>query len=110
MIQVNWWANFCPERPRTPVWWQLGAVVESQHCLDQIEECGKMGDVNTSYVSDHTKWIDELLEKNPAWVEDQKVGRALWWDKKQDVQTAERNAASKVPQKPYPYDVNFYTE
>ncbi len=49
-----------------------------------------MGDVNTSYVSDHTKWIDEQLKKHPEWVEDQKVGRALWWE--------------------YPYDVNFYGE
>jgi len=69
-----------------------------------------MGDVNTGYVSDHTKWIDEQLAKHPEWVADQKAGRALWWDKKQDVQAIERNAASKVPQKPYPYDVNFYTE
>ena len=67
-----------------------------------------MGDVNTSYVSDHTKWIDEQLKKNPAWAEDQKTGRALWWDKKQDVETTARNAESKVPQKPYPYDVNFF--
>ena len=110
MIQVNWRQNTSLEMPRTPVWREVCAVVESQHFLDRIEECSEMGDVNTSYVSDHTKWIDELLEKNPAWVEDQKVGRALWWDKKQDVQTTERNADSKVPQKPYPYDVNFYSE
>ena len=69
-----------------------------------------MGDVNSSYVSDHTKWINDQLEKNPEWVEDQKVGRALWWDKKQDVLTTATNAESKVPQKPYPYDVNVYTE
>ena len=30
-----------------------------------------MGDVNSSYVSDHTKWINDQLEKNPEWVEDQ---------------------------------------
>lgn len=69
-----------------------------------------MGDVNTSYVSDHTKWINDLMEKNPAWVEDQKAGRALWWDKKQETDASARNDGSKVPQKPYPYDVNFYTE
>lgn len=69
-----------------------------------------MGDVNTSYVSDHTKWMDELLEKNPAWVEDQKAGRALWWDKKQTVDGTVRNAESNVSQKPYPYDVHFYGE
>lgn len=69
-----------------------------------------MGDVNSSYVSDHTKWINELLEKNPSWAEEQKTGRALWWDKKQDVDSTRRNAESKIPQKPYPYDVSFYTE
>jgi hypothetical protein len=66
-----------------------------------------MGDVNTSYVSDHQAWMNEQLAKNPEWVEDQKVGRALWWDKKQDVDTSTRNAASKLPMKSYPYDVNF---
>ena len=69
-----------------------------------------MGDVNTSYVSDHTQWINQELAKHPEWDADQKVGRALWWDKPQDVDTMQRNAASKVPQKPYPYDVNFYGE
>ena len=69
-----------------------------------------MGVVDSSYVSDHTKWINEQLEKNPEWVVDQKAGRALWWDKKQEVDTTSRNAESKVAQKPYPYDVNFYGE
>jgi hypothetical protein len=69
-----------------------------------------MGVVNGSYVSDHTLWMNEQLAKNPAWVEDQKAGRALWWDKKQHVQTTAANAQSKVPQKSYPYDVNFFGE
>ena len=69
-----------------------------------------MGFVDTNYVSDHTKWMNEQLAKNPEWVADQKAGRALWWDKKQDVATTEANAESKVPQKPYPYDVNFFGE
>jgi hypothetical protein len=54
--------------------------------------------------------MDEQLKNNPAWVEDQKAGRALWWDKKQETATTASNADSNVPQKPYPYDVNFYTE
>ncbi|NJD24313.1 MAG: DUF3460 family protein [Betaproteobacteria bacterium] len=69
-----------------------------------------MPTVDTTYVSDHTRWMNEQLEKNPEWVADQKAGRALWWDKKQDVDTSTRNDASKVPQKPYPYDVHFYGE
>jgi len=62
------------------------------------------------YESEHTKFMREWMAKHPEQREVQKQGRALWWDKKQDVQTTERNAASKVPQKPYPYDVNFYGE
>jgi hypothetical protein len=69
-----------------------------------------MGVVDSGYVSDHTRWINEMLEKNPQWVEDQKAGRALWWDKKQAVETTSRNAESRVPHKPYPYDVNFFGE
>ena len=69
-----------------------------------------MGDVNTTYVSDHTTWMNEQLAKNPQWVEDQKAGRALWWDKPQDTLTTAANAESKVAQKPYPYDVNFFGE
>jgi len=69
-----------------------------------------MAEVNTSFVSDHTLWMNEQLAKNPEWVEDQKAGRALWWDKKQDVESTTRNLQSKVAQKPYPYDVNFFGE
>lgn len=69
-----------------------------------------MGDVNTSYVSDHQAWMNQQLAENPQWAEDQKAGRALWWDKKQDTETTLRNGESKVVQKPYPYDVNFYGE
>lgn len=69
-----------------------------------------MGVVDSGYVSDHTQWMNEQLAKNPQWVEDQKAGRALWWDKKQVPESTLRNEASKVAQKPYPYDVNFFGE
>ena len=85
-------------------------MLESPNCLEFFEESSEMGEVNTSYVSDHQTWMNEQLAKNPEWVEDQKVGRALWWDKKQDVDTSTRNAASKIPMKSYPYDVNFFDE
>lgn len=69
-----------------------------------------MGVVNTSYVSDHTKWINEQMAKNPEWEADQKVGRALWWDKKQDVKTTASFEDAALAQKSYPYDVNFLGE
>lgn len=66
-----------------------------------------MGIVNSNYVSEHTRWMNEQLEQNPEWVESQRAGRALWWDKKQDQESVASHAAAKVPQKSYPYDVNF---
>ena len=62
------------------------------------------------YESDHTKFMREWMAKHPEELEEQKKGRALWWDKQQDTDTTARNNASKVPQKPYPYDVNFFGE
>ena len=39
------------------------------------------------YESDHTKWMREMMAKNPEWAEDQRVGRAIWWDKQLDQDT-----------------------
>lgn len=61
----------------------------------------------TLYESDHTKWMREMMAKNPEWAEDQKKGRALWWDKKIDLQQQARYQQSKEANKSYPYDVNF---
>ena len=33
------------------------------------------------YVSEHTQFIRELLEKKPQLEADQRIGRAIWWDK-----------------------------
>lgn len=59
------------------------------------------------YESEHTKWMREWLEKHPDELQEQKAGRALWWDKPpQSHEAAERLAACRVPPKPYYYDVN----
>lgn len=63
--------------------------------------------VDTTYESDHTQWMREMQAKHPEWESEQQTGRALWWDKKQDLESARSYADSAVPQKPYPYDVNF---
>lgn len=62
--------------------------------------------VDTSYVSDHTRFINEQLEQNPAWLESQKAGRDIWWDSTVTYEEQRRLDEAKVPQKPYPYDVN----
>ena len=33
------------------------------------------------YVSDHTRFIRDLLEKKPQLETDQRIGRAIFWDK-----------------------------
>jgi hypothetical protein len=59
------------------------------------------------YESDHTKWMREMMAKNPEWAEDQKKGRAIWWDKKLDQDEQRRFQEAKEANKSYPYDVNF---
>lgn len=63
--------------------------------------------VEFDYVSDHTKFINEAISKNPQWRADQQQGRAIWWDKPQDVKQNEVFAEAKVAQQAYPYDVLF---
>ena len=56
------------------------------------------------YVSEITRFIEELKAKNPRIVADQAKGRAIWWDKKpQPAEEAERLAESRVPQPGYVY-------
>lgn len=55
------------------------------------------------YESDVTRMMRELLQQNPHIVEEQKKGRALWWDKAQEPETQQRNQDSKVQQQPYVY-------
>ncbi|WP_332671721.1 DUF3460 family protein [Aromatoleum sp.] len=58
------------------------------------------------YESEHTKFIREWLEKHPQELEEQRKGRALWWDKPQDVEAQARLDESEVPSKAYYYDTN----
>jgi hypothetical protein len=56
------------------------------------------------YVSDHTKWINDLLERDPRIVEDQAKGRAIWWDKApRELAEREQMDTGSVPQKGYVY-------
>jgi hypothetical protein len=56
------------------------------------------------YVSDHTRFIRELIEKKPDLPEKQREGRALWWDKTPDalMQTRQMDEG-RVPMLPYVY-------
>jgi hypothetical protein len=55
------------------------------------------------YVSEHTKFISELMKKNPQMEEGQQIGRALLWDKQIDREAQRRFQEAKVPAKAYAY-------
>ncbi|HEY4371865.1 MAG TPA: DUF3460 family protein [Burkholderiales bacterium] len=55
------------------------------------------------YESEHTRFMRELFEKKPALAEEQKKGRAIWWDHEQDPEQDQRNAQSHVKQSAYVY-------
>ncbi|MBI3523116.1 MAG: DUF3460 family protein [Betaproteobacteria bacterium] len=56
------------------------------------------------YESEHTKFMREWLKQHPEELEEQKRGRALWWDKPQSLEQLRRDGESNVPQKAYYYD------
>lgn len=63
------------------------------------------------YESEHTRFIREWLARHPEQIEEQKRGRALWWDKKPiDPDTQQRTISATIPAKAYYYDSNDYKE
>ncbi len=60
-----------------------------------------------NYESEHTIFMREWLEKHPQEVDEQKKGRALWWDKApRPLDTQKHEAEAAVPSKAYYYDAN----
>ncbi len=60
------------------------------------------------YVSEITRFIEELKANNPRIAADQAKGRAIWWDKKpQTSDEVERVTESNVPQPGYVYQTKF---
>ena len=56
------------------------------------------------YVSDHTRFIRDLLEKKPELETNQRIGREIWWDKLPSEVEAQREMdEGRVPQKAYVY-------
>lgn len=55
------------------------------------------------YVSDFTRFLQELREKNPDLDRQQREGRAIWWDKDVDPELYKRFNESTLPQPAYVY-------
>jgi hypothetical protein len=59
------------------------------------------------YESEHTKFMREMMASHPEWLEDQRRGRAIWWDRKVDLNEQKSSRESTEAHRSYPYDVNF---
>jgi hypothetical protein len=57
--------------------------------------------MSKEYESEHTVFMRKWLAAHPAEVQEQQKGRALWWDKPQDMETQRRNDESLVKQEAY---------
>lgn len=56
------------------------------------------------YVSDHTRFIRELMANMPELAQQQQQGRAIWWDKRPaDLALRQEMEAGRVPQRAYVY-------
>ena len=55
------------------------------------------------YESDVTKFLREMHEKKPALDDEQRDGRAIYWDKQLDADELARWNASGVPMQGYVY-------
>jgi len=55
------------------------------------------------YESEHTKFMREWMAKHPEEAAEQAKGRALWWDKPQNLETGKQYSEAEVPQKAYYY-------
>lgn len=53
--------------------------------------------VERDYVSEHTKFMSRFLEQHPEVVEDQWVGREIYWDKHIDFAEQAKARSDNVP-------------
>ena len=58
------------------------------------------------YVSEATRFLQELKSQHPELEAEQKRGRALLWDRPQDAQLRAGYDAARVPQKGYVYGID----
>ena len=60
------------------------------------------------YVSEFTHFIDDLKDRNPDIVAEQRKGRAIWWDKKPPTpEELEHQAQSRIRQSGYVYQTKL---
>jgi len=55
------------------------------------------------YKSDVSSFIDELKAKKPTLEDEQRQGRAIWWDRRVDLRAETEYEDARVRQQPYVY-------
>jgi hypothetical protein len=55
------------------------------------------------YKSDVTQFLEDLKAKKPNLEEEQRTGRAIFWDKRIDLDAQEEWREARVAQQPYVY-------
>ncbi|HEY0878606.1 MAG TPA: DUF3460 family protein [Zeimonas sp.] len=61
------------------------------------------------YKSDITRFLEQLKQERPHLERSQREGRALLWDRPQDLETMQRQRESRVPRSSYVYYPKDYT-
>lgn len=59
------------------------------------------GNIDRGYVSEHTRFIDQFLESHPDVLEEQHVGRLIYWERKVDLAAQEKAEKDNVPDDGY---------
>lgn len=57
--------------------------------------------MDREYVSEHTRFINDFLEKHPEELVEQHDGRLLYWDRKVDLEAQVRSEKNTVPDNGY---------
>ncbi len=61
------------------------------------------------YKSEITQFLQQLKQERPLLEQRQREGRALLWDRPQDLETMQRHRQSRVPTSSYVYYPKDYT-
>ncbi len=61
------------------------------------------------YRSEITNFIEQLKTERPQLESRQREGRAIFWDRPQDLETTRRHRESRVPAQSYVYYPKNYT-
>jgi len=55
------------------------------------------------YESEHTRFMRDWMRQHPEEAQQQQTGRALWWDKPQEMDADRRHGESRVTRSSYVY-------